>query len=168
MKITKLVKQFSGLVLAITFFLPLSRCEKKIGEVEVPPAPFVNEDSTFVDSHKLTSPIPNDKLNPDYNIPYEYFNIKEISSWLIFISFFWPLLFIFYFHFGKRKQLLKVLTMVEPFACIGSGYMVWAISSLGTILLAGFLAFGAILSHFISSCFDCFFLLRELIRNKRR
>lgn len=167
MKTTKHVKQIAGLILIITFFLPLSRCQMKKVEVQQAPVAAVGEDCKVIDSPKITQSSPNEESGNGYNIPYKMFSAGELLSWLMLLSFFWPVPVLTYFYFVKRKVILTGLTMVEPLVCIGSGYMVLAISTMGDILFAGCLALGAILSFFIASCYDNYVLIKRLIKNKK-
>ena len=163
----KVAKQIAGLVLIITFFLPLSRCEMKKVEVQQAPFSVEGKDNIAVNSSKITESSSNEKSDSDKNIPYKMFSAKKLISWLMLLSFFWPIPLLLYFHFGKSKTILAGLTLVEPLACIGSGYMVWAISTFGDILFAGYLALGAILIYFIASCHDNYVLIKRFIKNKK-
>ena len=149
----------------ITFFLPLSQCG--INKSGVEPALVAGENYVGSASPKITQSISNENSGGYYNIPYEMFSTGDLSSWPIFFSFFWPLPFLIYSYFGRRQVILAGLTMVEPFVVVGSGYMVWAISTFGDILFAGYLALAAILSYFVTSCYDNYILIYSFIKKKR-
>jgi hypothetical protein len=175
MKTTNNVKKIAGLILILTFFLPLSRCEMKKIEVQQAPAVAVGEDRKVIDSPKIMRSGANEEMdtssnkesNKGYNIPFRMFSSSELLSWLMLLSFFWPVPVLTLFHFEKRKIILLGLTVTDPLVCIGSGYLIWAISTLGDILFGGCLALGAILSYFFASCYDNYFLIKQLIKNKK-
>jgi hypothetical protein len=167
MKPTKIVKQIAGFILIVTFFLPLSRCEMRKVEVQQAPLAAVGQNSKVIDPPKISPSNSDEESNNGYNIPYKMFSAQELLSWLMLLSFFWPVPVLMYFYLGKRKAILTGITVVEPFFCIGAGYMVWAISTLGEILFAGCLALGAIISYFIASCYDNYIMIKRIIENKR-
>jgi hypothetical protein len=172
MKKTIILKQLLAIILLSTFFLPLSRCDiqdvnVKVG-AELPGVSAKNKKKTVTDAPKFSPPGSDRKsFNYSYNLPYKMFYTKEFFSWLMFLAFVWPFPLLAYIYFGRRKKILNILTLIEPFFCLGSMYMVGMISLMGEIMYGGYLALGSIFSYFIVSCYDIFMMIKKYIKNRK-
>jgi len=75
--------------------------------------------------------------------PLESFSVREIGSWLALLVFVWPWPVLAYWFRGTRGSLKRLIWMTEPLLSIGSGYVVWSVSSLGTRAAGAYLALAA-------------------------
>jgi hypothetical protein len=167
----RIIKKTSALLLALSFFLPLSifKCGAKVA-VKIEPA-IVGTDGETIEK-KLSEHTIKSKDKPmyvdNYNIPYKGIDPLEPASWILLLTFIWPIPILILNFYGRPAKVISVLKIIEPIACIGTGYVVICISFIfGDPLFAGYMATGAISCYFIVSCFDAGLIIRDFINNWR-
>jgi hypothetical protein len=80
--------------------------------------------------------------------PLESFSVREVGSWIALLTFVWPWPVLAY---GWRRAewraahagLTRVVWVAEPLLAIGSGWVVWEASSVGTRAVGAYLAMAA-------------------------
>lgn len=145
------IKRTAAIVLFVTFFLPLSQCQKKQFKI--------NPDGSIENGVSMRQAVEPDQgvdAAPEYsyNIAAKMFDPGELFSWLMLLSFVWPLLFWVWQMRDKRPRTAIVLNALEPIACIGSGYITWILSYLGDILIWGYLSMASVAVYFLLSCYE--------------
>lgn len=80
--------------------------------------------------------------------PLESFSVREIGSWLTLLAFVWPWPILVYWFRDTQwrvanRGLTRLVSLAEPLLSVGSGYVVWATSSLGTRAFGAYLALAA-------------------------
>jgi hypothetical protein len=80
--------------------------------------------------------------------PLESFSVREIDSWLKLLVFAWPWPVLAYWlrsaqWRGEHSALQRLVWLAEPLLSMGSGYVVWESSSLGTRAVGAYLALAA-------------------------
>ncbi|RKZ73873.1 MAG: hypothetical protein DRQ57_12975 [Gammaproteobacteria bacterium] len=129
-KILAFVKKTASITLAVSFFLPLSRCQGTSSDTYAYKQILsIFEASTF-------------------NLNIFLFSI------IILIAFIWPVLFIFYYSYGHRSKIKSILKAIEPLLCLGTFYVLLIITMSGKLLFGGYVAFLSIMSYFISSLLE--------------
>ena len=173
MKISLKIKQIASILLFITFFLPLSECTKKIvmAETDIVPYDSVTE-SDYQKDDEVEGTIKEQLSNIESSaivephVPYKLIEIDDYYTWLIPLAFMWPLLVIYLFYSLKRKKFIFWVKIIEPFAALGSAYVILGIVFFGEILFAGYFAIASIVSYFLASCYDLFTILRSKKQNE--
>ena len=105
--------------------LPLSRCEHQ---------PFLLTDGggTIVEEGK--------PVTYEYKYAKDWFTLKEWLGWLVLLSFSWPLIILLSRWRSMRIRKSKILPWLEILLCLGSGYVIWTISSFGERLVGAYVA----------------------------
>lgn len=80
--------------------------------------------------------------------PLESFSVRDIGSWLMLLTFVWPWpVLAFWWRStqwrGAHAAVKRLVWLAEPLLSMGSGYAVWAFSSLGTRAIGAYLALAA-------------------------
>jgi hypothetical protein len=75
--------------------------------------------------------------------PLESFSVRDGGSWVMILVFAWPWPVLAYQMRGTPTALKRLVWMAEPLLSMGSGYVVWASSSLGTRAAGAYLAMAA-------------------------
>lgn len=151
MKTTR-IKRVAAIVLFVTFFLPLSKCQKNHYRIVQPTS---SESGEKVASRlEEIPPSPDAVPEYSYNTAAGMFEPGDTFSWLILLAFVWPLLFWGWQIRDKRPRIAFIMNVMEPLACIGSGYVTWSLSFLGDILVWGYVSMASVLIYFLASCYE--------------
>jgi hypothetical protein len=126
------IKLGAGVLLVACLALPQYTCSKYVG----PDGKIV----TFVPTGASKGAY-REVLERHY--PLESFEVREIDSWLILLTFVWPLPVLAYRWRGKPAVLKRAVWVAEPILAIGSTFWVWELSSVGTRAAGTYLALAA-------------------------
>jgi len=73
--------------------------------------------------------------------PLETFNVQEIGWWIALLSFTWPWpVLVYWWRSRAHAGLARAVWVAEPLLAIGSGWVVWEASSVGTRAVGAYLA----------------------------
>ena len=167
----RIIKTISALLLAVSFFLPLSimKCGPMVA-VEAEPT-IVGPDGETIENilPKQTIKPKDEPIDVDrYIVPYKGIDLHEPATLLLVITFMWPIPILFLVHFGRPAKVISVFKILEPIGCIGSGYIiVWTSFIFGDPLFAGYMATASIAGYFVVSCFDAGIIIRDFINRWR-
>jgi len=80
--------------------------------------------------------------------PLESFSVGEVGSWVGLVAFVWPWPVLAYYWrirrgLGAQGAVQRVVWLGEPLLSIGSGYVIWTVSGLGTRATGAYLALAA-------------------------
>jgi hypothetical protein len=80
--------------------------------------------------------------------PLESFSVRDFGSWLVLLAFVWPWPILVYWLRRRQSRgtggaLNRVVWLAEPPLAMGSGYLIWAFSSLGTRAAGAYVALAA-------------------------
>jgi hypothetical protein len=80
--------------------------------------------------------------------PLESFSAREIGSWVSLLAFVWPWPALAYYRRirqrrGAQGAVRRLVRLGEPLLSIGSGYVIWTVSGLGTRAAGAYLALAA-------------------------
>lgn len=160
MKLLNIAKRFAAMMLFVTLFLPLSQCQKKTYPYNLQISPETGR--------AMSAPEPLDSTEAEvppeysYNIPAQFISRDDPYSWLIILAFSWPLLLWAYTFMDKRSGSVLAIHLVEPLACLGSGYVSWNIAFMGDILFWGYVSLASVATYFVLSCYELFVFIKHL------
>ncbi|MBZ5636295.1 MAG: hypothetical protein LAO55_24475 [Acidobacteriia bacterium] len=128
----KRIKLGAGVLLVACLALPQYTCSKYVGPdgktvISVPTGAAQGAYREVLERH----------------YPLESFEVLDIFSWLILLTFVWPLPVLAYHWRGKPAVLKRAVWLAEPILAIGSAYGVWELSSVGTRAIGTYLALAA-------------------------
>jgi hypothetical protein len=126
------VKLAAAAVLLACLVLPEYTCSKYVGP-----------DGKVVSATPEGAPPASYRQIQERHYPLESFDLREAGSWLNLLAFTWPLPVLAYLRRGRSGVFRRVVSLAEPLLSIGSGYAVWASSSLGTRAAGAYLAMAA-------------------------
>jgi hypothetical protein len=134
---TTRIKLSAAVVLLACLALPEYTCSKYVGP-----------DGRVVSAVPEGVPATSYKEIPEKHYPLESFSVREIGSWLTLLTFAWPWPVLAYWFRstqwrGRHGALKRLVWLAEPLLLMGSGYVIWAASSLGTRAIGAFLALAA-------------------------
>lgn len=158
MNTIKKIKRVAAIVLFVTFFLPLSQCQKS--HYKIVPQTSAETGETIASRVEEVPLAADTAPEYSYNIAAEMFEPADVFSWLVLLAFTWPLLFWAWQIRDKRSRTGFIMNALEPLACIGSGYITWNLSFLGDILIWGYLSMASVLTYFLSSCYELSFSIK--------
>ncbi len=132
------IKFAAAVVLLACLTLPEYTCTKYVGP-----------DGQTVSAGPLGVPLTPYREVHEKHYPLESWSVRDIGFWLMLLAFAWPwpvLAYWFRSTHGSLKRVVWLKRMVwlaEPLLSIGSGYVVWTASSLGTRAAGAYLALAA-------------------------
>lgn len=149
-------------LLAISFFLPLSRCDRSHSQelaAGVAKDMQTSDSAQSADSKQGSKAAPQTekpKREPDIRDTYAFENIRSNSpvTWFIPLAYFWPVLVVVVRRRVKDKALAR-MKYVELAGCLGSGYMLFYMTLLeDNLLIGGWLAVLGISAWGALVCFE--------------
>jgi hypothetical protein len=148
------LKTLGAALLAIAFFLPLSRCE----EISLTPSA---EDEVVQET-------PETEKVYDYYYAYENIGFEDQGSLLIPAVFFWPLAFLAYAKRGRRARVKTVLNFLEPLLAAGTGYMIVLMTMFNEFYIGAYVAFAGAGGYFIGSGIEVAWKIKTTMDNRRQ
>jgi hypothetical protein len=106
---------------------------------------FVGPDGQTVSAGPNGVPVAPYREVVEKHYPLESFSAQDFGSWLILLAFVWPWPILVYWRRSARSQgsLRKLVHFAEPPLALGSGYLIWLASSMGTRAAGAYLALAA-------------------------
>ncbi|MEE8371130.1 MAG: hypothetical protein V3R73_03210 [Sphingomonadales bacterium] len=180
-------------LLAVAFFLPLSRCEtftyapapevagsdagaEAAGEAVKKTEPATAPESTPETTPKSTpetngTPLeiksPRGTGSYDYQYAYEEIEAGEPLSWLVLPAFFWPLGLIWYRRRERGIWARRLTPVFETLFSFGTVYVVFGITFLNEVITGGYVAYAGAGVYFLAVLGGAFLTLRKFIRDRR-
>jgi hypothetical protein len=127
MKACRLVRRLAAGILLVALFLPLSRCSEQPSEEE-PSAP-----TTY-----------------RYYYAWTDFRAAEISSWLLFLAFLWPLPFLAYEAFARGTVARIWLSAIQLPLGAGAITLIYYRTFLHQLWVGGYLAYIALGAYLLA------------------
>ena len=128
------IKLIAAAVLLACLALPEYTCSRYVGPdgKEVATGPAGVPTTPYTEIHEK-------------HYPLESFSVRDPASWLTLLAFAWPWPILAYWLRKKRGRgtFDRLVLVAEPLLSIGSGYLVWLASSLGTRAAGAYLAMAA-------------------------
>jgi hypothetical protein len=149
-----IIKAVAAVLLLTSFFMPLSSCRYELAK------------DAFVrnPAGEREKPVLVKRKEPDVSYAYELLDIDDYEAWLIVLAFTWPIPLLLYERFGRRSSVRRSLIFLGLLLCIGSGYMVWAITFAEDLLYGAYVAFAALVCFFAASLLEAYFIIRGYSR----
>ncbi len=140
-------------LLAIAFFLPLSRCEIT--------------STTPAADREAVKETPGAEKVYDYYYAYENIGFEDPGSLLIPVIFFWPWAFLAYARRGRRARVKTVLNFLEPLLAAGTAYMIVLMIIWGEIYIGAYVAFAGAGGYFIGSGIEVGWKIKAIVDKRR-
>jgi hypothetical protein len=147
MKKFSILRIIATALVLFSLFLPLSRCERK---------PIVLKDG------KITIVEKNGPVTFSYHYPRDWFVLTEWQGWLALFTFSWPLMMLLIRWRSRKIREFQATQWVEIILCLGSGYMIWKLSSIGERLSGAYVALSGIGLYLIAAVKDS---IRSVLRH---
>lgn len=135
------LKKIGAVLLLVSFFLPLSRCEN-IRPLES-------------DDQALTQEAPDDFEKYEYFYAWEGISKDQPLTIIVFpLAFLWPFIFIGLRRRFKTPKITRNFLILEPIAALLGAYFVFIISSLNALYIGFFVATTGALLFFLGSVIE--------------
>ena len=82
----------------------------------------------------------NEPVSFSYRYAKDWFVLTEWQGWLTLFTFSWPLMMLLIKWRSRRIRESQATQCVEILLCLGSGYVIWALSSFGERLVGAYVA----------------------------
>ncbi len=129
------IKKIAAILLALCFFLPLSRCEYKYLE-QVPAS-----DDTRLSESVAVPPDQGTRQEGKYIVPAKWVDEGDLFGWLTVLAFYWPIISVLV---SKKFTYGAWYVFLEPLLAVGTLYFVWIYAvGIGRTLPAGYAALAA-------------------------
>jgi hypothetical protein len=156
MKKVSILRIIATALILCSLALPLSRCARYRAE-----------------SEKTNDVTKNEAVEFEYKYAKDWFVLTEWQGWLAVFSFSWPLIVILGRWRFRKIGVSQVTLWTEILLCLGSGYMIWALSSFGERLFGAYVALSGIALYLIAALRDTIQLIvrhiqRAIIGTKER
>lgn len=143
-----MLKKIGAVLLLVSFFLPLSRCE--------------NIRTVKSDDQALTQEALDDFEKYEYFYAWEGISKEEPLTIIVFpLAFIWPLIFLGLRRRFKTPEMTRNFLVLEPIAALLGAYFVFIISSLNELYIGFFVASGGALLFFLGSVIEIIELFRK-------
>jgi hypothetical protein len=131
------IKLVAAAVLLACLALPEYTCSR-----------FVGPDGQVVAAGPAGVPTTPYREVQEKHYPLESFSAREIGSWVTLLAFVWPWPVLAYYRRirrgrGAQGAVQRVVWIGEPLLSIGSGYVIWTVSGLGTRAAGAYLSLAA-------------------------
>ncbi len=114
MKNVSILRIVTAALILCSLALPLSRCGHYSAE-----------------SENVTAAAKDEPVGFDYMYPKDWFDLTDWQGWVALFSFSWPLIVIFGRWRSRKIRESRITPWTEIVLCLGSGYVIWSISSFG-------------------------------------
>lgn len=104
---------------------------------------------------------------PAVTYAYEIFEVNDYESWLVPLTFFWPVPFLLYQRFGRRTKVKGSLTFLGLLLCACSVGMLVVIVFFEDPLYGVYVALVAIVSYFLASVVEAYLIVRRYIATRK-
>jgi hypothetical protein len=119
-----IIKRIAAVILMVAFFLPLSQCRA--------PTPPTNDAQ---------------ELKMEVTYAYSAYQWPGAESFAAFFAFFWPVMFSF---LGRVKSKL-LINSIELLLCVGTGFMLFALTYMGSLLLGAYVAIALLVVYSLAT-----------------
>jgi len=127
------IKLVAAIVLLVCLALPEYTCSRYVGP-----------DGQTVSAGPDGVPATPYREVRENHYPLETFNVREIGWWIALLSFTWPWpVLIYRWRTRTRAGAARAVWVAEVLLAIGSGWVVWEASSVGTRAVGAYLAMAA-------------------------
>ncbi|MHA1544733.1 MAG: hypothetical protein ACTSU8_06315, partial [Alphaproteobacteria bacterium] len=150
----QIIKIVGAVLLAIAFFLPLSRC----APVTLTP----NEDG------ELVAEAPEVETVYEYYYAYDNIGVEEPGSFLLLVVFFWPLAFLAFERKGRNTRAKTALMFLGPPLAAGTGYLIIFISIFNELYYGTYVALAGLAGYFIGSGIEAGCEIKAFMEKRRQ
>lgn len=144
MKKFSILRIIATALVLFSLVLPLSRCERK---------------AIVLKGESITM-MKNEPVSFSYRYAKDWFVLREWQGWLTLSTFSWPLMMLL-IRWRSRIREFQATLWVEILLCLGSGYVIWALSSFGERLVGAYVALTGIGLYLIAGVRDS---IRSVLR----
>lgn len=148
MKKVSILRIIAMALILCSLALPLSRCERY-----------------RVESENINTVTKNEAVEIEYTYAKDWFVLTEWQGWLAILSFSWPLIVILGRWRSNKIRESQVTLWTEIFLCLGSGYVIWAVSSFGERLFGAYVVLSGMALYLIAAVRDT---IRSVARRIQR
>lgn len=137
MKKISILRIIATALILCSLFLPLSRCA-----------------SYRAESEEIRAVTKNEPVQFEYTYAKDWFVLTEWQGWLALLSFSWPLIVLLGRWRSSKIRESQVTKWLEILLCLGSGYLIWALSSFGERLFGAYLVLTGMSLYLIAAIRD--------------
>jgi len=102
----------------------------------------------------ITAVAKNDPVEFNYQYAKDWFDLREWQGWLVLLSFSWPIFMLLAKWKSTKTGKSQVTQWLEILLCLGSGYILWTISSFGERLFGAYIALSGMALYLIAAAKD--------------
>ena len=148
MKKLSILRIIAMALILCSLALPLSRCERY-----------------RVESENINAVKKNEAVEFEYTYAKDWFVLTEWQGWLAILSFSWPLIVILGRWRSRKLRESQVTQWTEIILCLGSGYIIWALSSFGERLFGAYVVLSGMALYLVAAVRDT---IRSVARHIQR
>jgi hypothetical protein len=145
-KVTRIGRWLGGVLLLVCLVLPVSQCEKQ---------------RVVIENGKLES---RSETPSTYKVlyPTDYIDLSDIGGVVALVSYTWPVLAALAYFATRRRNARRFVSFFEALLCIGSGWVIYELGSIGRRMIGGYVGLVAVTIYCLATLPDCWTVLREL------
>ena len=145
------IRGIAVVLIAVSLFLPLSRCERK-------PIVLNGEDHS---SAEFAAPV-----HYSYTYAKDWFQLSDWTGWVAMLSFAWPLILLILVWQSPKEREHRALPWVEILLCMGSFFVIWNLSSFGERRYGAYLALAGLVIYLLGAVIEPIGWITVFIRER--